>query len=269
MQLNGTLGFIGFGNMGEAIVSGLLETGTVMSRQIVATDLSQTRQAAAESLGITAAETVAELAAASSVIILAVKPQAMMEVLEELSPCVKSDHLIISIAAGITIQSMIDVLGTDTRAIRVMPNTPALVNLGAAGIAAAGNCTEADIQAAKTIFEAIGIAETFSEEQMHSVTALSGSGPAYFFYMVECMVKAAVAQGLDETQASRLAAQTLLGAGKLLVESGERAGVLRQKVTSKGGTTEAALAYMNDHGFEGIVGAALDRAAQRSRELGS
>ncbi len=159
-------------------------------------------------------------------------------------------------------------LGGDVRVVRVMPNTPALVKAGAAGIAMAPNCTEADKAAARAIFGAIGIAEFVSEDMMDTVTALSGSGPAYFFKMVESLVCAAEAHGLDAGQATRLASQTLFGAGKLLKESSDGPSVLRERVTSKGGTTAAALEAFRAGGLDKVIAAGVDAAVARSKELG-
>jgi len=152
--------------------------------------------------------------------------------------------------------------------LRVMPNTPALVEAGAAGIALSANCTDADAQIGRTVFEAVGIVEVVPEELIDVVTALSGSGPAYFFYMVECLVRAAQAQGLNEAQAVRLAARTLLGSGRLLEASGEPPAVLRERVTSKGGTTAAALEAFRAGGFDRVIAAGVEAAVARAKELG-
>ena len=268
MEWQGTLGFLGFGNMGGAILGGLLNAGTLTPANAAVFDVDAGKCAAAAKLGVTVASSAAELAEKSDTILLAVKPQTMDEALAQLKPGFSSASRIISIAAGISIAYVHQRLGNDVRVVRVMPNTPALVGAGAAGLALCANCTEADAEAARTIFEAVGIAVMVPEEAIDGVTALSGSGPAYFFYMVECLVQAAVNEGLTEDQASRLAAQTLLGAGKLLAESGESAAVLRERVTSKGGTTAAALASFEEQGFAAVLGAGVAAAAARSRELG-
>ncbi|MCF6284343.1 MAG: pyrroline-5-carboxylate reductase, partial [Candidatus Hydrogenedentes bacterium] len=160
-------------------------------------------------------------------------------------------------------------LGAETRVIRVMPNTPYLVHAGAAGIAASAQCDDADRELARTLFASIGVAEEVAEADMDAVTALSGSGPAYFFKMVECLVAAAVSQGLERSVAERLAGQTLYGAGKLLMESDDSAGELRKKVTSPGGTTEAALNAFEAEGLEQVVATAVAAAVKRGQELGT
>lgn len=254
--------------MGRAILEGLLEAGTLAPNNVAVFDVDAEKRKAAEALGVKVADSPAHLAELSDALLIAVKPQSMEEALAQLKPGLFPSSLVISIAAGISIAYLQERLGRDIRAVRVMPNTPALVGAGAAGIALSGNCTVEDAAIAETIFSAVGIAVTVPEDAMDAVTALSGSGPAYFFYTVECLVRAAVAEGLSEEQATRLAAQTLLGAGKLLTESGEPASALRERVTSKGGTTAAALAAFEAQGLERVLAAGVAAAATRSRELG-
>jgi pyrroline-5-carboxylate reductase len=273
-DLLGVVGFLGFGNMGSAILQGLITTGTLTSSKAVVYDVAEERRAAAAKLDARVAETPRALAEASDVLLLAVKPQNMAEALDRIKPGLKPGTLVISIAAGISIgyiQARLGLearLGREVRVVRVMPNTPALVKAGAAGIAMAQNCTESDKAAARAIFGSIGIAEFVSEDMMDTVTALSGSGPAYFFYMVESLVRAAQAHGLEPGQATRLAAQTLFGAGRLLNESSDGPAVLRERVTSKGGTTAAALEAFRAGGFENLIAAGVDAAVARSKELG-
>ncbi|MBI4560192.1 MAG: pyrroline-5-carboxylate reductase [Candidatus Hydrogenedentes bacterium] len=269
MNLEGTLGFLGFGNMGQAIARGLLDTGTVTPRQILIFDIDEKKLEDARALGVSVVATSGELAQRSEVLILAVKPQSMADALRETKCGLAPDTLIISIAAGISLNRLEQSLGTSFRIVRVMPNTPALVGAGAAAAALNSQCTEADIETTRAIFEAVGIVEIVREEVMDAVTALSGSGPAYFFHFVEILAAAGTAHGLSGEQAVRLAAQTLSGAGRLLRESGESAEVLRQRVTSKGGTTEAALNCFKEQGLERIVRAGFDAAVARSKALGA
>lgn len=267
MSLEGTLGFLGFGNMGRAILGGLIDTQAIAPVQAAVYDVNPAQHDAATHLGAAVAGSPEALVRHADTIVLAVKPQQAAEALDTLRPAMRPDVLVVSIMAGITTAFIEARLGTGTRVARAMPNTPALVNAGATGLAFNAACTGTDHERAMAIFRAIGRVEAVEEVQLDAVTALSGSGPAYFFYMVECLVQAAVAQGLSETQAARLAAQTLYGAGKLLAESGEPAAVLRQRVTSKGGTTEAALQTFADGGLEGLVQRAVTAAAERSRAL--
>lgn len=254
--------------MGGAILKGLLQAGTLAPDNVVVCDVDADKRQAAAALGVKTVETPDQLAELSEIILLAVKPQGMDEALAALKGGFFPSALVISIAAGISISYIRDRLGKNTRVIRVMPNTPALVGAGAAGLALSDNCTDDDAALAQTVFNAVGIAVVVSESDIDAVTALSGSGPAYFFYAVECLVRAAVAEGLNEKTAARLAGQTLLGAGMLLMQSGEPASVLRERVTSKGGTTAAALAAFQEQGLDSVLAAGVAAAAARSRELG-
>ncbi len=268
MVIDGTLGFLGFGNMGEAIAKGLIEKDVIAAASAFVYDADPAKRGRTATLGIRWAEDPADLAMQSDALLLAVKPQSMDEALAQIRPGLTARTLLVSIAAGLPIRYFKDRLGSQTRVVRAMPNTPALVGAGATGYALCERCTEADAATAQALFAAVGIAERFSEERIDAVTALSGSGPAYFFYMVECLVNAAVELGMSEAQAATFAQQTLLGSGRLLVESGESAAQLRMKVTSKGGTTEAALKRFQEGGFKALIGAGVEAAFQRARELG-
>lgn len=268
MALQGTIGFLGYGNMGSAILEGLLAQRVVQAAQARAYDPEPARCEAARAAGAVVCASPEDLAAESDVLVLAVKPQTMDAALAPIRSALRPDTLIISIAAGIALAKLQACLGPERRMVRVMPNTPALVKAGAAGLALSANCTPADEAVALEIFGSIGIAVTVNEEDIDTVTALSGSGPAYFFYLAECLAEAAQSEGLDPEVSVRLAAQTLYGAGKLLFESGESAAVLRARVTSKGGTTEAALNQFRADGFAEVIRAGVRAAAARSRELG-
>ena len=268
-QLLVKVGFLGFGNMGGAILYGLLESGTLAPRQAIVCDKDESKNGAACRLGAELADSPGDLARECDVLLLAVKPQDMEATLAELAQNGAARPLIISVAAGVSVDFVRERLGAEARVIRAMPNTPALVRAGATGLAPGPGCGDDELRIARTIFEAVGIVEIVEEPLMDAVTALSGSGPAYFFYMVECMAAAAEKQGLSKPQAARLAAQTLYGAGCLLTKSGESARVLRERVTSKGGTTEAALACLREQGLDELADAAVASAVSRSRELGS
>lgn len=267
MGIDATVGFLGFGNMGYAILRGLIAQGALRPERACVYDVNALRREQAAELGVRFAESPEDLWTSAEVVLLAVKPQNMAAALEPLVKGGDTDHLVVSIAAGITTTYLHGLLGPEARIARVMPNTPALVGAGAAGIALGTHCTERDGAIAAAIFEAVGVAVTVDESQIDMVTALSGSGPAYFFYFVECLVKAAKAQGLPEAVATQLAAQTLLGAGKLLAESGEPARDLREKVTSKGGTTAAALLVFEDGGLADLVAEAVAAARTRAQQL--
>lgn len=268
MRLNGTIGFLGYGNMGSAILGGLLAQSAIAPSQAWVYDTDPARCDAGRSAGAMVAADPQELASQSNILILAVKPQTMADALAPVRDALRPKALVISIAAGISMEKLKGWLGEGIRMVRVMPNTPALAQAGAAGLAFSPECSACDQETARRIFEAVGIAVTVQEEDIDAVTALSGSGPAYFFYMTECLAQAAIAEGLDAETAARLAAQTLFGAGKLLVESGESPSTLRERVTSKGGTTQAALEQFRADGFAEGVKRAVQAAAARSRELG-
>ncbi len=265
----GSVGFLGFGNMGSAIASGLIARGVLVPESVMAHDPDAGRAAQAAGLGARVVSSAVELAAAADTLVLAVKPQMWREAAAPLAGALKPGARVVSIMAGVSIAAMRSVLGEDTRIIRVMPNTPAMVGAGAAGIAPGPGCDADDANAARTMFEAVGVAEIVAEADLDAVTALSGSGPAYFFYLVECLVNATVAEGLDPAVAERLAVQTALGAGRLLAESGEPAATLREKVTSKGGTTFAALEAFRGRDFSDTIAQGVRAAAARSRELGA
>lgn len=265
----GTVGFLGFGNMGSAIAAGLVARGVLAPRDIAAHDPDAGRTAQAAGLGARTFASAAELAAVADTLVLSVKPQMWREATAPMAGALRPGARIVSIMAGVSIAAMRSVFGEDARIIRVMPNTPAMVGAGAAGIAPGPGCDDDDAAAARTMFEAVGVAEIVAESDLDAVTALSGSGPAYFFHLVECLVNAAVAEGLEPGVANRLAVQTALGAGRLLAESGEPAATLREKVTSKGGTTFAALEAFRGRDFEGTIAQGVRAAAARSRELGA
>ena len=200
-------------------------------------------------------------------VLLAVKPQHMMPVLEDVGPVIRSSQLILSIAAGITTRFIEKYLARGVPVIRIMPNTPALVGQGMAAIARGRFAKEPHERAARSIMETVGKVVTVSEKKMDAVTAVSGSGPAYVFYLAEAMRDAGVQLGLPWHVSDLLVRQTVKGAGALLAQSDEEARTLRQRVTSPGGTTESALKVMEKAGVRTIISKALARAAERSREL--
>lgn len=263
------LGVIGTGNMGSAIIRGVLQAGLFTPNEIAACDAIPEKAAELEKgLHVTIKPSASQTAQASQIVLIAVKPQTMEQCLGELKEAVTPDHLILSIAAGISTAYIEKRLIQKARVIRVMPNTPALVGAGATAICAGTHASEADMGQAERIFSGIGKVYRFPETLMDAVTAVSGSGPAYLFYFAECLIGAAVQSGLPQNSAADLVAQTLFGAAKLLRESGEKAETLRAKVTSPGGTTEAALKVMQARDFNGIITAAVQSAVKRGQELG-
>ena len=262
------VGVIGAGNMAEALLRGALKANIIDHNAVVVTDPEfKRRQHFTRELGVTALEDNA-VAAACSRIVLAVKPQMMAGVLDGIASAVGADATVISIAAGIRADFIAARLGGRGHVVRVMPNTPMLVGRGLSALAAGPGATDADLAWAAKLFGACGQTCRVDEPMIDVVTAVSGSGPAYFFYLIEAMIDAGVAEGLDRDTAAKLALQTCLGAAELLVTTGERPEVLRAKVTSPGGTTQAAIESMDAAGVKEAVIAAIRRAAERSRELG-
>jgi pyrroline-5-carboxylate reductase len=263
------IGLIGAGNMGTAIVRGLVAAQVIAPEDITALDVEETQlEKVAADPGVNTTTDLEVLASASDAIVLAVKPQSMEGLLHDLARHVGASHLIISIAAGISTSFMEKRLGDEVRVVRVMPNTPAMVRAGATALCRGSRATDEDMELAVHLFSALGTTLVVDEVQMDAVTAVSGSGPAYFFYLVEKITKAGIEQGLSEKEASELARQTLYGAGKLLRETGVAPEELRARVTSKGGTTAAAVAIFDKADLGGIVCKAVSAAAARSKELG-
>lgn len=260
--------FIGGGNMAIALIGGLLANGRAPGTIRVADPSGSQRELLRTRFGVEVAETASGLLDGSEVIVLAVKPQQMREVATTIAGAL-SGQLVISIAAGIRLDDLSRWLGGHQRIVRCMPNTPALIGAGITGMAAMPGLSEADRDAAESLLAAVGQTLWVAGESMlDAVTAISGSGPAYVFYFMEAMHAAARTMGFDDEQARALTLATFSGAARLAADSPDSAGTLRQRVTSKGGTTAAALAVMGQHDvYAGIV-AALHAARTRSEELG-
>jgi len=263
-----TIGFIGAGNMAEAIARGLLRIAAYQPGEIMATDPNPERQQLfADELGIPCGGE-CNKAAGADIVILAVKPFIMADALGQIKSSVKPDALIISIAAGISAKFIEGALGGSARVVRVMPNTPMLVGKGISAAARGTYATEHDVIAAERIFSAGGKTVRVTEDLIDAVTAVSGSGPAYVFYLTECLAQAGVAAGLSQIQADQLARQTIIGAAALLEQSKDAPAELRRKVTTPKGTTQAAIETMEAADYVGIVTRAVAAAQKRSKELG-
>jgi pyrroline-5-carboxylate reductase len=265
------LAIIGAGNMAEAIARGLLRGKVFSATQIIAADVSaQRRDLFSKELSIQAVESPAQAAQEAPIILLSVKPQNMQDVLASLQPVIREDALVISIAAGISSKSIERGLSPKPcHVIRTMPNTPMLVGEGMVAMAAGAHATPADLEQARKIFAPAATVIDVTEDKLDAVTALSGSGPAYFFFLVEQMVRAGVEMGLTPVESHTLAVRTALGSARMLTTSSDSPAELRRKVTSPKGTTYAAIMHMEEHNFPQIVVDALKAAQRRSRELGS
>lgn len=262
------IGFIGAGNMATALIEGLLGTGSP-AENLWASDTSSGRLQSLSTKGIKVTDDNAELVRHCETLILAVKPQVMPAVVQALAGTLKeNDSLLISIAAGIPLASLQAWSHPAQRIVRCMPNTPALVQLGASALCANTNTSAEDRTRATAILDAVGISCWLdSEQQMDAVTALSGSGPAYFFLLIEAMQQAGVELGLSEEVAASLCLQTALGTATLACRSEESVSELRQRVTSPGGTTEAAIQSFEHSKLRSIVLEAMQQAALRSAQL--
>ncbi len=268
MLKNKKIGFIGIGNMGQAIINGLLASNLIDKNDIIAYDCDSKKRDIVEKKGIKIAGSSNDLISKADIIILAVKPQIIGNVLNEIKMEMKKSQTIISIAAGITIKYIENLLGDKIPVMRVMPNTPALVKEGMTAICRGKFATGKDEKIAEKIFSSVGKTIKIRESLMDAVTGLSGSGPAYIFFIIEALIEAGKQVGLSKSDAEILTKQTLLGAAKMVIETGEDAAVLRRKVTSPGGTTEAALNYLNKEKFTQILIEAVKVATKKSKELG-
>ncbi len=263
------IAFIGGGNMATSLIGGLIANGVNTTDIQVADPATDTLTRLTDDFGITTfTDNVAAIVDAD-IVILAVKPQQLQTVLKQLEPVWTAEKLLVSIAAGIRIEDMSRWLNNDNASIiRVMPNTPSLVQAGAAAMFANEHVTDAQKQHTENALTSVGLAVWVDQEsKMDAVTALSGSGPAYFFLVMEAMEFAAKELGLSDEIAQQLCQQTAFGAAKMALESTEPPATLRQRVTSPGGTTERAIHELEDGGLKGLFENALVAAALRSREL--
>ncbi len=264
------IGLVGGGQMGEALIRGMIEAGLVAAENIMVAEPDENRcDSLRQTYGVHATIRGADLCKFASVLLLAVKPQIMQPVLEQYKPTLSEKHLLISIAAGVSLAAIEQVVGDRQPVIRVMPNTPALVLAGASALSPNGSVTKEDLQFGMEIFTAIGTCVQLPEHLLDAVTGLSGSGPGYVFTFIEAMIDGGVLAGIPRPVAEQLVLQTVYGSAKLAIESGEPAAVLKGKVTSPGGTTIAGLQVLEEAGLRGTVMAAVDRASRRSQELGS
>jgi pyrroline-5-carboxylate reductase len=268
MQIEKSIGFVGAGNMAEALIRGLLRGHAVAGKISASAPRPERIAELAERYQIHATSDNPAIAERSEILVLAVKPQIMRKVLDQIADRIRADALVISIAAGIPIAAIEGRLRPGTRVVRAMPNTPALVDAAATAISAGGHATAADLAAATRIFEAVGVCVTLDEYQLDAVTGLSGSGPAYIFLILEALSDAGVKVGLSRRTATLLAAQTVLGSAKLLLETNEHPGRLKDMVTSPGGTAITGLHTLEHGGVRTTLMDAVEAATKRSQELG-
>jgi pyrroline-5-carboxylate reductase len=263
------VGFIGSGRMATALARGLISSGFVMADDVVASDVfPAARESFHAETGARTVETNADVIADSDVLFLAVKPQQMRNVLDGISSLLDARHLVISIAAGLPLSFYEAKLGTSRRIIRVMPNTPCLVGETAAGFSAGSSATAQDSKLVASLLGTVGLAVQVDEKLLDAVTGLSGSGPAYVYQMIEALSDGGVRVGLPRDVATKLAAQTVLGAAKMVLETGQHPGALKDAVTSPGGTTIAGIHALERGGLRATLMNAVEAATHRSKELG-
>lgn len=262
-------GFLGAGKMATALARGWLSAGLIDAKGTLASDpIPQARDAFHKETDLKATADNREVVAGSDLLLLAVKPQSMTALLAEIKPLVGDRHLIVSIAAGVTLQQISHGLGVNHRLIRVMPNTPCLVNASAAGFSPSASATADDISLVERLLNAVGRAYRVPEHLLDAVTGLSGSGPAFVYVMIEALSDGGVRVGLPRDVATALAAQTVFGAAKMVLETNLHPGSLKDMVTSPGGTTIAGLHALERGGLRAALMDAVEAATKRSAELG-
>ena len=267
--MNKKLGFVGGGNMAAALIKGLVASKVVPPDGVVVSDVKAERLAMLhEKHGVRTTADNHALVREVDVVVLAVKPQVIDKVLEAFGKEIRPDQLVISVAAGVPISALEARLPEGARVVRTMPNTPATVDAGATAISAGTHATEADLEVARSLFEAVGRVVTLDESLLDAVTGLSGSGPAYVMLMIEALADGGVKVGLHRDTALLLAAQTVFGSAKLLLETGEHPGRLKDMVTSPGGTAIAGLHTLESGGLRRTLIDAVEAATMRAAQLG-
>lgn len=264
-----TIGFLGAGNMATALARGFCAAGLTSAKHLMASEVMEAaRKAFHEETGVKPMPTCLAVCKAANILILAVKPDQVPGVLSEIRNHLTAKHLLISIAAGVPLAKLEAGLGGEARVIRVMPNTPALVGASASAFATGTHASSADAALAQRLFASVGVALQVKEPLLDAVTGLSGSGPAYAYQIIEALSDGGVAAGLPRDVATKLAAQTLLGAARMVLETGLHPGALKDMVTSPGGTTIEGLHELEKGGVRGALMNAVRAAADKSKKLG-
>ncbi len=262
------IGFIGLGNMGSAMVGGIIKNNVVPAADVIGADYSPGRtKEIADKYGITAAATNKEVAAGSDILVTSVKPQVYETVIEDIRDVIKDETVIVSIAPGKTIGWLTGKYGKPVKLVRCMPNTPALVGEGCTGVCRNDAVSDEDFKQVLSILDSFGKAYEVAESQMDAVVAISGSSPAYVFMLIEAMADGAVAEGLPRKTAYEMAAQAVLGSAKMVLDTGRHPGDLKDMVCSPGGTTIDAVAVLENMGFRSAVIEAERACAEKSRAL--
>lgn len=267
--LNKKIGFIGFGKMAQAMAGGMIRSELIRTDQIMASmRTKESRTLAAERFGIEVSAVNSDVAAFADVLFLAVAPYTYVEVIEEIKETIKPDAVIITVAAGITTTDVENGFGKKVKVVRTMPNTPSLVGAGMTAVSVNREITDEDLETVQQLLSSFGKVEIIAEAQMDAIPAISGSSPAYVYMMIEAMADGGVRQGLSRDQSYRLAAQAVLGAAQMVLETGKHPGELKDQVTSPGGATIAAVSTLEQERFRGALLAAMDSCTAKVKDLG-
>jgi len=268
MALSENIAIIGTGRIGMALLGGMIKAGVVSEKQLIATARSEaTIERIKQHFAVKTTLDNLDAVKQSQIILLSVKPQNIGEVLQEIAPAVTPQHLVISVVAGITTHAIQQALGKACAIIRAMPNIPVVVDAGATAIAAGEQAEDQHLEIARAIFAAVGEVVAVRESQLDAVTGLSGSGPAYIYMVIEALIEGGVKMGLSRDIATQLSVQTVLGGAKLMKETGRHPAVLRDEVTTPGGTAIAAIHELEEHALRNMLISAVETATHRSAEL--
>ncbi|RZF36962.1 hypothetical protein LSTR_LSTR004650 [Laodelphax striatellus] len=264
------VGFLGGGRMGHAMAKGFIAAGLTKGEHIIASCIPEDKISVEsfKSIGATSTFSNPQVVESSDVVIIAVKPTVVRTVLNEAKPAIKDRHLFISVAMGVSLKQIEQAVPKGTRVIRAMPNTPALVRRGASVFVCGSSANESDAAITKKLFESVGICEQVPEYLLDAVTGLSGSGPAYIYVLIEALADGAVRMGLPRDLAYKLAAQTVVGAGQMVLDTKEHPGQLKDNVTSPAGSTAAGLYWLEKCGYRSAVIGALEAATNKCKEMG-
>lgn len=266
--MNKVIGFIGAGNMGSAIMGGLIKQSIVPAKNIyVVNSRVESTNKVVEKFGVNAAVNTEALVKLSDIIIIGVKPKMVVDVLQQVAPYITQNTVVVSVAAGVTLATLTDAVGTDKKLVRVMPNLPALVGEGVSAITPNTRVNDEELVWIKQLFASLGKAEIVQEELIHAVVGVSGSSPAYVFMFIEALADAAVQGGMPREQAYIFAAQAVLGSAKMVLETGLNPGALKDMICSPGGTTIDAVCALEANGFRSAVMAGTKSAIDKSRAM--
>ncbi|MBY6037494.1 pyrroline-5-carboxylate reductase [Fictibacillus nanhaiensis] len=267
--MNKRIGFIGFGKMAQAMAGGIMKSGLVKNEQIMASMRTEkTREYVKNEFGIQVSPSNSDVCRFADVLFLAVAPYAYFDVIEEVRSEMNPETIIVTIAAGITTQDVEHAFGQKVKVVRTMPNTPSLVGAGMTAVSVNDEITDEELTLVEKLLSSFGKVEIIEESQMDAIPAISGSSPAYVYMMIEAMADGGVRQGLSRDQSYRLAAQAVLGAAQMVLETGKHPGELKDQVTSPGGATIAAVSTLEQERFRGAVMAAMESCTRKVKELG-